>query len=188
MSQIFPCTTSQDHWTWTLSPEIQFEPYYLWPVLTCSLHLFLIPFSTCGVQWALGIYPWFGKSNIIGTSICYVEFTWWCRFCARSKRRSEKVTHVSYLLGIDRTSWVLYFWSINRQHLCQKIIQRHSICLPISLKSPKIDIFSAGFFLSSQYTYIQYDPSNQSLTLWTNRGNFVWYLKCDFSPRYSTLT
>ena len=44
---------SQRHWTWPLSRAILFESYSLWPGLTHSLHLFLRPFSTYGVQWGL---------------------------------------------------------------------------------------------------------------------------------------
>ena len=32
---------------------------------------------------ALGISPWFGKSDKIGMSTCYVESMWPYRFCAR---------------------------------------------------------------------------------------------------------
>ena len=50
--------------------------------------------------------------------------------------------------------------------------------IPPDLKSPKMDVFSAVLLSLFQYTYMQYEPYNQSFTLWTNRGTFVWYLKC----------
>ena len=46
-------TMSQGHWTLPLSFAIPFNNYYLWPGLTNSLHLFMSPFSTCGVRWVL---------------------------------------------------------------------------------------------------------------------------------------
>ena len=49
---IFPnAMISWGHWIWLLSCEMPFGSYSLWPGFTCILHLFLIPFSTCGVQW-----------------------------------------------------------------------------------------------------------------------------------------
>ena len=42
---------------------------------------------------ALGISPWFGKSDIIGISTCYIESTWRYRFCARGANLGPDYTN-----------------------------------------------------------------------------------------------
>ena len=37
--------------------------------------------NVLGAVGSIGNSLWFGKSDIIGISTCYVESTWRCRFC-----------------------------------------------------------------------------------------------------------
>ena len=46
---------SQGHLTLPLSHEIPFDTYSLLPGSNRSLHIFLIPFSICGVQWGTSV-------------------------------------------------------------------------------------------------------------------------------------
>ena len=50
ISRISPWNNATGSLNLTLLCEIPFNPYCLWTGFTHSLHLFIIPFSTCGVQ------------------------------------------------------------------------------------------------------------------------------------------
>ena len=106
---------------------------------------------------------------------------WQCRFCAQRAN----------LTPVDCPSKVCLCQSIDCQHSCQIIIRRNYYMptyKPQKHSRPEIaqnDVFSAASLSSFQCIYIQSDPSNRSVTIWTNRDTFYsisnvifhWYIQ-----------